>query len=59
MNIEISDAQATVLRDLLDTRIGSLSSEIRHTDAPAYREGLREERDQLRAVLLSITPVAA
>jgi hypothetical protein len=59
MNVEISEAQATVLRELLDSRIGSLSSEIRHTDNPTYRQGLREQRDHLRSLLLSIAPVAA
>lgn len=59
MQIEINDAQAAVLRELLDSRIASLSSEIRHTDNASFRQGLREQRDQLRELLRTLTPVAA
>lgn len=59
MNIELSAAQAAVVRNVLEQRLGNLSSEIRHTDTPRVREELRDEREQLRAVLLQLSELAA
>jgi hypothetical protein len=50
MQIEISEDQAVVLRDVLDTWLGDVSAEIRHTDNPGVRNGLRERRDCVRGV---------
>ena len=54
MNIELNAAQAAVVQTVLEQRLGNLSSEIRHTDTPRVREELRDEREQLRAVLLQL-----
>lgn len=50
VHIDLTDAQATTLLDLLDAHLGDMSTEIAATDNPGYRKGLRERRDQLRSV---------
>ena len=59
MNIELSPAQAAVVRRVLEQRLSNLSSEIRHTDTPRIREELRDEREELREVVLKLHGVAA
>ena len=50
MTLELTTAQAAALSDLLHETLGSMSVEIRHTDSPGFRSGLRERRDALRAI---------
>ncbi|MGH3354314.1 MAG: hypothetical protein ACRDOJ_00350 [Nocardioidaceae bacterium] len=50
MQIEIAENEARVLRDVLTTWLGDVSTEIRHTDNPKVRSGLRERRDCLRRI---------
>ncbi|HEY5109960.1 MAG TPA: hypothetical protein VII96_10170 [Acidimicrobiales bacterium] len=50
MELTLTDAEATELRDLLDGSLGDLSSEIADTDNPSYRLGLKERRVHLQAV---------
>lgn len=50
MQIEIAEDEAAVLRDVLTTWLADVSTEIRHTDSPAVRNGLRERRDAIRRV---------
>jgi len=50
MHVELTDRQATDLRDLLHETLGDLSSEIAATDNPGYREGLRTKRESLESV---------
>lgn len=59
MNIELSAAQAAVVRRVLEQRLSNLSSEIRHTDTPRIREELRQEREELREVVLKLHDLAA
>ena len=51
MELTVTEAEATELRDLLDGSLGDLSSEIADTDNPSYRLTLKERRDHLRSVL--------
>jgi hypothetical protein len=51
MKIELTDAQAADLVELLRGALGDLSSEIAATDNAAYREGLRNRRASLDSVL--------
>lgn len=51
MTIELSPEQAAVVYEILNNRLGNISSEIRHTDTPRFRQELREEREVLREVL--------
>ncbi|MGH3316341.1 MAG: hypothetical protein ACRDO0_09380 [Nocardioidaceae bacterium] len=50
MQIEILDGDASVLRDVLTAWLGEVSTEIRHTDNPSVRLGLRERRDSVRRI---------
>ncbi len=51
MKIELTDAQAADLLELLRGALGDLSSEIAATDNASYREGLRNRRASLESVL--------
>lgn len=59
MEIVLDQLQERILRDLLQSRVTNLSSEIRHTDSPRVRQELREERDALRALLETMQPAVA
>jgi len=50
MELTLTDAEATELRDLLDGSLGDLSSEIADTDNPTYRLALKDRRARLQAV---------
>ncbi len=50
MELTMTDAEATELRDLLDGSLGDLSSEIADTDNPGYRLALKERRTRLQSV---------
>ena len=50
MELTMTEAEATELRDLLDGSLGDLSSEIADTDNPSYRLALKERRTRLQAV---------
>jgi len=54
MELTLTDAQATELRDLLEGSLGDLSSEIADTDNPSYRLALKERRTRLQAVLAQL-----
>jgi len=45
-----------VLVDLVRSRLSNLSSEIRHTDSPPVRQGLRDERKVLRDLVVLLAP---
>ena len=47
MQLELNDDEARALHDVLTSFLSNLPSEIRHTDNPAFRTGLRERRDEL------------
>jgi hypothetical protein len=49
--IEIDEKQRFMLSGLIDIRLSNLSTEIRHTDSPAVRQVLREEREALRSLV--------
>lgn len=50
MHIELTDDEVIALRETLTSWLGELSVEIRHTDDPGFRSGLRARRDSLRSV---------
>jgi hypothetical protein len=51
MNIELSDEEAQLLREILDSVVSDLSPEIADTDNPDYRRSLIDRRTHLRAIL--------
>jgi hypothetical protein len=50
MQLHLTPDEAETLRDFLRHRMGDLSMEISHTDNPAYRRIVRDQRDTLRRV---------
>ena len=56
MVIELQDQHRGVLVDLVRSRLSNLSSEIRHTDSPPVRQGLRDERKVLRDLVVLLAP---
>lgn len=59
MMFEFDEKQTLVMCEVLENRLGNLSSEIRHTDSPRVRQELRDERDVLRSVLSMLHERAA
>ena len=51
MQLELTDGDAELLREVLDSVVRDLRSEIADTDNPDYRRGLIVRRDRLRALL--------
>ena len=51
MQLDLSDGDAELLREVMDSVVRDLSPEIADTDNPAYRRELKERRDRLRGVL--------
>lgn len=50
MMLELSEADARALREVLDTYLLTMLEELAHTDTRAYRDTLRERYDRLDAV---------
>ncbi|KWX01068.1 hypothetical protein LI90_2096 [Carbonactinospora thermoautotrophica] len=51
MRLELTNEEATVLRELLETYLGDFYMEISHTDNPGYRRLLRTRRATLQRIL--------
>lgn len=56
MQIELTDDEVRDLHDVLSSWLGGVSTEIRHTDNPRVRSGLRTRRDTLRRVRDRLAP---
>jgi hypothetical protein len=54
MLLELTEDQCAELQRLLEGALGDLSSEIAGTDNPEYRQGLRDRRAVLEAVLYQL-----
>jgi hypothetical protein len=59
MKIELDPQQCEALADLVERRLASMSTEIRHTDSARLRQDLRDEREVLRGLRTLLSPVAA
>jgi hypothetical protein len=51
MQVELSDDEVQLLREVLDSAVTDLSPEIADTDNPFYRRSLVERREHMRAIL--------
>ncbi len=51
MQLTISDDQAVLLREVLDSAFRDLRAEIADTDNSRFKAQLREREEQLRAIL--------
>ncbi len=58
MDLTITDAEADLLRDLLDAALKDMSYEIADTDLPSYRAELRERRETMRSTREKLNPPA-
>jgi hypothetical protein len=59
MPIELSQEEVTLLRTLLERRIGELGPEIHHTRTLAYRDELERLREQLTNLQQRLSQAAA
>ena len=51
MQVDLSDDDVELLKEVLDTSLDRLTSEIRHTENPVYRQNLKGRRDRLRGLI--------
>jgi hypothetical protein len=51
MQLDLSDDDLELLREVLDTALDRLTSEIGHTDNRVYRQNLKNRRDRLRGLI--------
>ena len=51
MQLDLSDDDVELLKDVLVTALDRLTSEIGHTDNPVYRQNLKGRRDRLRGLI--------
>ncbi len=51
MQLDLSDDDVELVKDVLDTALDRLTTEIGHTDNPVYRQNLKGRRDRLRRLI--------
>ncbi len=51
MQLDLSDDDVELLREVLDTALDRLTTEIGHTDNRVYRQNLKNRRDRLRGLI--------
>ena len=51
MQLDLSDDDVELLREVLDAALDRLTSEIGHTDNRVYRQDLKDRRDRLRGLI--------
>ncbi len=51
MQLDLSDDDVELLREVLDSAAERMTSEIRHTDNRVYRQNLKGRRDRLRSLV--------
>jgi len=51
MQLDLSDDDVELLREVLDSALDRLTSEIGRTDNRVYRQDLKGRRDRLRSLL--------
>ena len=54
MQIDLADDTAEVLREVLDIALHDLNREIAAADLPSYRKTLRDKREKLQGVLVTL-----
>jgi hypothetical protein len=51
MQLDLSDDDVELLREVLDSTLDRLTSEIGHTDSRVYRQNLKDRRERLRGLV--------
>jgi hypothetical protein len=54
LNIDLSPSEQALLREVLETAVSELSTEISGTDAKDYRDDLKERREVLHKVIAAL-----
>jgi hypothetical protein len=54
LNLELSAAEQAVLREVLETAVSELGTEISATDAKEYRDDLKARREVLQRVIATL-----
>jgi hypothetical protein len=55
MQLDLSDDDVELLREVLDSTLDRLTSEIGHTDNRAYRQNLKLRRERLRGLVAGLS----
>ena len=51
MQLDLSEDDVELLREVVDSALDRLTSEIGHTDNRVYRQNLKDRRDRLRGLI--------
>ena len=54
MQLHLSDDDVELLREVLDSTLDRLTSEIGHTDNRVYRQNLKDRRERLRGLVADL-----
>lgn len=54
LNLDLSSSEAAVLREVLETALSDLSTEISGTDAKDFRDDLKARREVLHKVIAAL-----
>lgn len=54
MNLDLSPAEQAILREVLESAVSDLGTEISGTDAKDYRDDLKDRREVLQKVLAAL-----
>jgi hypothetical protein len=59
IRLDLSDAEAELLREIAEDWLSELRTEIAHTDRADFREGLKRKEERLKGLIERLgTPVA-
>jgi len=59
LQLELNDKEQETLSTVLTSYLSELKNEVRHTDAPAYREQLKSQEQVIEQIWGKVTHVAA
>ena len=51
MSVELTQEETALLKELLESALGEIKAEVRHTDTSDFRRNLREKEDRIRQLL--------
>ena len=54
MQLDLSDYDVELLKEVLDSAAERMTSEIRHTDNRVFRQNLKNRRDRLRSLVADL-----
>ena len=54
LNLDLSASEQAIVREVLETALSELSTEISGTDAKEYRDDLKDRREVLQKVIAAL-----